>query len=190
VHTLHRRRTGGSVSSVASSDGEEDPAEDAVEDDGWDGFKWGSFTWVPGRAGIGGGGTDGYVPSNTDLARNFAEDEVADEQGDSENEDEEPEEEEEYEESEDSPQFLLGDEPLYPGLYRAMYPFVPESLSEMALEEDQIVRVVGRGGGVGWAVVVRTEEEGGGHALVPESYLEVVRLDGEGEGEGEAPLSS
>ena len=33
----------------------------------------------------------------------------------------------------------------------------------MALEEDQVVRVVGRGGGVGWAVVVKL---GGGHALV------------------------
>jgi hypothetical protein len=163
--------------------------EDAVEDDGWDGFKWGSFTWAPGRVGIGGGGGGGggYVPSNADLARNFADGEGADEQ-EGDEEQEEPEEDEEYEESEESPQFLLGDEPLYPGLYRAMYPFVPESPSEMALEEDQVVRVVGRGGGVGWAVVVRAEEEGGGHALVPESYLEVVRLDGEGE--GEAPLSS
>jgi hypothetical protein len=84
-------------------------------------------------------------------------------------------------------------EPLYPGLYRALYAFEPEGTAEMKLVEDQIVRVVGRGGGVGWAVVIdecRSDEEekegegggggGGGrvkHALVPEGYLEVVRLD-------------
>lgn len=76
------------------------------------------------------------------------------------------------------------EEPLYPGLYRAMYAFQPEGTAEMALEEDQIVRVVGRGGGVGWAVVVDenadTPEK---HALVPESYLEAVRLDWEDEEE-------
>lgn len=32
------------------------------------------------------------------------------------------------------------------------------------------MQVVGRGGGVGWAIV---EQDGGGHALVPESYLEL-----------------
>ncbi len=72
----------------------------------------------------------------------------------------------------------------------------------MRLVEDQIVRVVGRGGGVGWAVVVVDDDvphgKGGGEkegeevvkegpgvdvgdgtrlALVPESYLEVVELD-------------
>jgi len=40
-----------------------------------------------------------------------------------------------------------GEELLYPGLYRAMYTFVPEGMAEIALAEDQIVRVVGRGGG-------------------------------------------
>ncbi|XP_006457549.1 hypothetical protein AGABI2DRAFT_189043 [Agaricus bisporus var. bisporus H97] len=87
------------------------------------------------------------------------------------------------------------EEDLYPGLYRALYPFEPEGTAEMRLKEDQVVRVVGRGGGVGWAVVVvpedveggvvvvvgtddNEEEEGGvRHALVPESYLEVVQLD-------------
>ena len=57
---------------------------------------------------------------------------------------------------------------------------VPEGTAEMALAEDQIVRIVGRGGGVGWAVA---EDENGSHALVPESYLEVVKLDDEVEGE-------
>ena len=55
---------------------------------------------------------------------------------------------------------------------------------EMELKENQLVRVVGGGGGVGWAVVV--DECGGDkergkvqvkHTLVPESYLEAVKLD-------------
>ena len=80
------------------------------------------------------------------------------------------------------------EEPLYPGLYRALYAFEPEGTAEMKLDEDQIVRVVGRGGGVGWAVVVVDDHEqraGSGpllkHALVPEGYLEAVRLDWEDE---------
>lgn len=85
------------------------------------------------------------------------------------------EEEEEYEcdSEEDSPPPLDPDAPLLPGLYKALYAFEPEGTAEMALEEDQVVRVVGRGGGVGWAVVCK---EGGGHALVPESYLELVQV--------------
>jgi hypothetical protein len=84
---------------------------------------------------------------------------------------------------------------LYPGLYRALYAFEPEGTAEMRLEEDQVVRVIGRGGGVGWAVVIdekgtaeEAEAEGVAsdlvapkHALVPESYLEPVRLDWEDE---------
>jgi hypothetical protein len=78
------------------------------------------------------------------------------------------------------------EEQLYPELYRAMYALEPEGMAEMALEEDQIVRVMARGGGVRWAVVVDDRErgqEGEGEgkeklALVPESYLEPVRLDG------------
>jgi hypothetical protein len=90
------------------------------------------------------------------------------------------------------------DEPLYPGLYRALYAFEPEGTAEMRLVEDQIVRVVGRGGGVGWAVVVAEGTEvvdsiGDAaaasktpkHALVPESYLEPYRLDWEHD-EGDA----
>jgi hypothetical protein len=57
----------------------------------------------------------------------------------------------------------------------------------MRLMEDQIVRVIGRGGGVGWAVVVTEPAEGAEnkddgdlkHALVPESYLEPYKLDWE-----------
>jgi len=36
----------------------------------------------------------------------------------------------------------------------------PEETAEMALEEDQIVHVMGRGGVVGWAVVVDSRERG------------------------------
>jgi hypothetical protein len=68
---------------------------------------------------------------------------------------------------------------LLPGLYRALYAFEPEGTAEMALEEDQIVRVIGRGGGVGWAIVARGGEEG--HALVPEGYLELVSLERDSE---------
>jgi hypothetical protein len=62
---------------------------------------------------------------------------------------------------------------LRPGKYRALYPFEPEGAAEMALEEGQIIQVIGRGGGgAGWAVV--DKDDGSGQALVPESYLEFV----------------
>ncbi|KAJ3887925.1 hypothetical protein GG344DRAFT_80267 [Lentinula edodes] len=77
--------------------------------------------------------------------------------------------------------------PLSPGLYRALYPFIPEGSREMALNEEQVVRVVGRGGGAGWAVVVvdgvddkgkrRLSQKERQLALVPESYLEPIALD-------------
>lgn len=89
------------------------------------------------------------------------------------------------------------EEELKPGLYRALYAFEPEGTAEMALVEDQIVRVIARGGGVGWAIVQRPPEqadadvdgvgvvgfglEAAGQALVPESYLEPYRLDDEDE---------
>lgn len=75
------------------------------------------------------------------------------------------------------------DRPLLPGLYRALYAFEPEGTAEMALEEDQIVRVIGRGGGVGWAIVARDGDDG--HALVPEGYLEFISLDRDQVGEEE-----
>ena len=92
------------------------------------------------------------------------------------------------------------EEELKPGLYRALYAFEPEGTAEMALVEDQIVRVIARGGGVGWAIVERPPEQGegegegegvggfgleaAGQALVPESYLEPYRLDDGDEYEG------
>ncbi|KAL0577264.1 hypothetical protein V5O48_004721 [Marasmius crinis-equi] len=74
--------------------------------------------------------------------------------------------------------YTEGQEDLQPGLYRALYAFDPEGADEMALQEDQVVRVVGRGGD-GWAVVIAENQEESKlkHALVPESYLEVVKLD-------------
>ncbi|KIM21169.1 hypothetical protein M408DRAFT_333631 [Serendipita vermifera MAFF 305830] len=100
------------------------------------------------------------------------------------------------------------DSPLPPGIYRALYAFEAEGTAEMSLAEGQLVRVVGRGGGVGWAVVEREWTPGGsgeeqserpppaqvddaaegsgsgalglaGQALVPEGYLEIWRLDDE-----------
>lgn len=77
------------------------------------------------------------------------------------------------------------DEELLPGEYRAAFAFEPEGTAEMRLVEDQVVQVVGRGGGVGWAVVVVPDGADGGvevapgirHALVPESYLEAINLN-------------
>ena len=70
----------------------------------------------------------------------------------------------------DEPEADLELEPFIPGIYRAMYAFTPEGPSEMALEEDQLVSVLGRGGGSGWVVVAKDNH--GGQALVPEGYLE------------------
>ncbi|KAF8829934.1 hypothetical protein HHX47_DHR2000219 [Lentinula edodes] len=87
----------------------------------------------------------------------------------------------------------IGEGELIPGQYRALYSFEPEGPSEMKLTEGEIVMVVGRGGGGGWAVVVdkyteyspRDVEPGGTtnpnvtskYALVPESYLELIQPD-------------
>ncbi|KII84513.1 hypothetical protein PLICRDRAFT_45859 [Plicaturopsis crispa FD-325 SS-3] len=57
------------------------------------------------------------------------------------------------------------------GVYHALYAFEPEGAEEMRLTEGQTVEVIGRSG-IGWAIALR---EDGSHALVPESYLELVR---------------
>ncbi|KAF8520000.1 hypothetical protein BU17DRAFT_89357 [Hysterangium stoloniferum] len=164
--------------------------------------------------GGGGGGDGGYTPSRQELEHNFVTGADGDEAGgDSPLDGSEPE---------NAPAGAEGDEgdeeggefegeqehdfdaPLHPGVYKALYDFTPEGTAEMGLKEGQLVRVVGRGGGVGWAVVERGEDgeaDGDGEnegqfdasrpdaswALVPESYLRLVRLDdgGEGDEEGE-----
>lgn len=164
------RMSTGSIGSWESSDGGEEEEEEDVSSGGWGGFEMGvgRFSWNMGAGAAPAGkvGEDGY-PSKNDLAMNFftAEDEEEDIFHDAvEGDDEE--------------------EPLYPGLYRALYAFEPEGTAEMALEEDQVVRVVGKGGGVGWALVLDErlgQGESSKHALVPESYLEPIRFDYEDE---------
>ena len=165
--TSRRTDSIGSVGSVDSSDADAEEEEEE-EDGGVEG--WGiSMTTT----------MNGIFPSRKDLDMNFMDSPSSDDEDDGQ----------------------LGrcvadqeGEPLYPGLYRALYAFEPEGMAEMGLDENQIVRVVGRGGGIGWAVVVdergvEDEEEGGRgkvqvkHALVPESYLEAVSLDWEEEEE-------
>ena len=145
-----------SASSVGSSRGDED------EDDspgGWGRYQWNTlssrFSW--GSAEDGAQQQDSDRPSQSDLDKNFGVSSPTEDDDDGDYG---------YEDSQE--------ETLVPGMYRALYAFEPEGTAEMALEEEQIVHVVGRGGGVGWAVVEREE---GGHALVPESYLELVEAD-------------
>lgn len=144
---------------------------------GWGAFRWaGSKLWgfaIGGAAGKqrSGSDADGFMPTSSDFARNFDVSSPNEEyptsgfQVPDESEIDEEEEEDDYPDQ---------DVPLLPGLYRALYAFVPEGTAEMALTEDQIVKVIGRGGGVGWAVAV---DEAGNHALVPESYLEPVQIE-------------
>jgi len=53
----------------------------------------------------------------------------------------------------------------------------------MALHEEQEVRCLGRGGGEGWLIAVRENQEGGevAHALIPQSYVELVKPFTQGE---------
>lgn len=158
---LHRNSTS-SVSSSSADDNAELEAEDDQRHSSWSPFRWNTLSshfWGGKSAEQADDSAAG--PSRTDFDRNF--------------ESSSPGEEEsgpEYEDSYDEEYVPPGEEPLLPGTYRALFPFEPEGTAEMALEEDQIIHVIGRGGGVGWAIV---ETEGGGHALVPESYIELVQ---------------
>lgn len=165
-----RMSTLSSTSSSSSAPDEADEDEDAQRHSSWGAFPmntlsrqfpWGSNSFH------GGEDSEGSGPSQTDFARNFA--------GSSPTEqtfskpylsDSDPEDEE------DPNYYTPAEEgPLIPGLYRALYPFEPEGTAEMALEEEQVIKVIGRGGGVGWAIV---ERDDGSHALVPESYLDLI----------------
>jgi Variant SH3 domain len=151
----------------------------------WGAFRWASKlsgAWRLGGNGSGNGngnrssGAGGYTPSQQDFERNFdgtADVDVVDS----------PVEDDEYS-SDYEDEVEAEPEELLPGLYRALYDFDPEGTAEMGLKEGQTVRVVGRGGGVGWAIAVRgggtDADEGEGEnnwALVPESYLRVIKLD-------------
>lgn len=150
-----------------------------------------------------GGGREGEGPTRSDFERNFDMSSPADEypegemdsayafaraRSEAENPSFNDDSERAYSEDEDDGELVEEETQLFPGLYRALYAFEPEGTAEMALAEDQIVRIVGRGGGVGWAVAVREDASSGGgggvvHALVPESYLEVVKLDDDADDE-------
>ncbi|KAG2053814.1 hypothetical protein BDR06DRAFT_444389 [Suillus hirtellus] len=172
---LARRLRGSSSStssliSTSSAEEEDEQWEDESDNNGWGGFKWG-FQKLQSGWGLGSHSSSSEdFPSRTDFARNFGD-------GSGDDESEVYEEPDEFPENQDEDEEMEGEPMLSPGLYRALYSFEPEGTAEMKLDEDQIVRVVGRGGGVGWAVVVK--EDTGSHALVPESYLEVVKLDGD-----------
>ncbi|KAH7921974.1 hypothetical protein BV22DRAFT_1131807 [Leucogyrophana mollusca] len=165
-----------SSSTSSTSDDEDESWDDDNDTSGWGGFKWGfgqlQSSWGAGARTSSGNPTEGEFPSHTDFARNFGNGEDAGgDDGPEELSDEYSEDQYDMDDSEAEPSLL-------PGLYRAMYAFEPEGTAEMKLEEDQVVRVVGRGGGVGWAVVVKEGiTDSGVHALVPESYLELVKLD-------------
>ncbi|KAI0666102.1 hypothetical protein C8Q78DRAFT_1072600 [Trametes maxima] len=153
-----------SSSSASSHGDDDDTGEDARGS--WGAYRWNTlsthFSWGAGQGPASG-------PSRTDFERNFDVSSPTDETRDSVDDSEADDSEDAYEDAVEGE-----DGPLAPGLYRALYAFDPEGTAEMALEEEQVVRVVGRGGGVGWAVV---EKDDGGHALVPESYLELMEAD-------------
>ncbi|KAI0786550.1 hypothetical protein C8Q75DRAFT_279841 [Abortiporus biennis] len=161
-----------SISSTSSSTHEkvDEDAEDDQREHSWSSFKWNTlsshFSW----GGGGGPSQEENAPSKVDFERNFDQSSPTDEEPNAYLSDSDPEVLYEDVDGGDPNE----DEPLIPGIYRALYAFEPEGTAEMALEEEQIVKVVGRGGGVGWAIV---EKEEGGHALVPESYLELVRAE-------------
>ena len=146
-----------SSSSSACSD-EEDEAEEDQRNNSYSAFRWNTLSsqFYAGKD----FDSTAAGPSKTDFDRNFEQSSPIGENG--------------YEDEDDDYEYPPDDEPLAPGTYRALYAFEPEGTAEMALEEEQVVHVIGRGGGVGWAIV---EREGGGHALVPESYLELVKPD-------------
>ncbi|KAI9455770.1 hypothetical protein BJY52DRAFT_620359 [Lactarius psammicola] len=183
-----------STSSTSSNDDGDDPANSSGGSSyGFAGWGLGRLSWFGVRSGAGatadGGGSGGLGgPSQGDFERNFEDAvspsyEIDDPYGSLDDDDDF----DDYEDDDGRAGDQVGDgeddveRPLLPGLYRALYAFEPEGTAEMALEEDQIVRVVGRGGGVGWAIVARGGDEG--HALVPEGYLELVSLDREQVGE-------
>ncbi|THH29568.1 hypothetical protein EUX98_g4621 [Antrodiella citrinella] len=166
-----RNRASTLSASSASATLEEGVDDEELGRGGWGSFRWNTlsnhFSWGSKAEDQG----ESLGVSHTDLARNFDASSPAegvmerpyDEDGEDDPEDDE------YEDGEDGG-------PLVPGQYRALYAFEPEGAAEMALEEGQVIKIVARGGGVGWAVA---EKEDGEHALVPEGYLELIQADEE-----------
>ena len=127
--------------------------------------------------GVGGGKETSY-PSHRELKRNFGQGtKYKDYSGDSDAEDgDEPSYsfDQDYSDLDRPP---VVDSSLPPGSYRALHVFEAVGDTEMGLEEGQIVTVIGKERGDGWAVVNDTREgREGCHALVPESYLELDQL--------------
>ena len=142
---------------------------------GWHPFGFGGINWQSVLSGsnflrdAGAREPTMSFPSRMELDRNFGQ---LDDMGAVDGEEEDQEEVYPFDEGPDS-----APTPLPPGSYRALYVFEAMGEAEMGLEEGQIVSVTSKGRGDGWAVVDDTREgKEGGHALVPESYLELVQL--------------
>ncbi|KAI0075409.1 hypothetical protein K474DRAFT_1402038 [Panus rudis PR-1116 ss-1] len=167
----HRWSTLSVASSSSRHSGLDEDAEEDQRHSSWSPFRWNTlsshFSW----AGVSRSQEedDGGGPSRVDFERNFDASSPVDESDERAENAEDGDQDEEYNNG-----YPDTEEPLIPGLYRALYAFEPEGTAEMALEEEQVVRIIGRGGGVGWAIV---EKDDGSHALVPESYLELIQAD-------------
>ena len=187
---LQRPLSTWSASSASSTSSNDDPSAGGASSYGFSGWGLGRLSWFGARSGTSAGagtGTNdatGGGPSQRDFARNFTDamspEYEADDPYESLDDDDDDDDSGQYGGVEEE---NVQERPLLPGLYRALYAFEPEGTAEMALEEDQVVRVIGRGGGVGWAIVARDGDEG--HALVPQGYLELVSLDRDWEEVGE-----
>ncbi|CCM05731.1 uncharacterized protein FIBRA_07963 [Fibroporia radiculosa] len=166
------RHRSSAYSTASSSSASSKPEEDVLIEDqrgSWSSaFRWNAlsshFSWGSSNASAAPNAEDG--PSRMDFERNFDASSPMEEGPDP--------YENDFTEDDEVETYPSEDAPPVPGLYRALFSFEPEGTAEMALEEEQIVHIIGRGGGVGWAVV---EKDDGGHALVPESYLELVKPD-------------
>lgn len=120
-----------SVSSTSSSRHSDiDEEDDEEKNGGWSPFRWNTlnshFSW-----GSKPHADEEAGPSRTDFERNFDMSSPVDEHEDKPYDDDD---DEDYEECPNE------DEPLAPGLYRALYSFHPEGTAEMALEEEPVCR--------------------------------------------------
>ena len=140
------------------------------------GMDWLASSRIPhDKLGRGGGDKETSYPSQMELERNFGQGTKYNGDSDAEDSDEPSYPFDRYYSDLDRPPVV--DPSLPPRSYHALYMFEAVGDTEMGLEEGQIVTVVGKERGDGWAVVNDTREgREGCHALVPESYLELVHL--------------